>query len=111
SGTSTILNAGTGSLQLGLTDSVFADRGAVMVYNKLWNTGGGTIILPTTQDLNVYPASAGTPLADAYFLDNGSTFRFQGLPGPGIGGDTASLGASLIINSGRGFRLGVNGGT
>src|SRR5207253_1950926 len=80
-------------------------------YDKLWNTAGGTVILPTSQELNVYPASAGTILADAYQLDGGSTFRFPGIPGAGIGADTTSLGGSLVINTGRGFRLGSGAGT
>jgi autotransporter-associated beta strand protein len=108
-GTSTVWNAGPGVLTLGIPDALSSDRSATMSYDKLWVSNGGTIVLPIS-DFNVYPRSAGTPVADAFLLDNG-TLRFPSILGVGIGADTTSLGGNFILNTSRGIRINAGGGT
>jgi autotransporter-associated beta strand protein len=111
-GTSTLWNSGGGTLKLGVSDAVFSDRSSAMVYNKLWNTGGGTITLPTSSDMSVFPANPAGLTGNTYLLNNASTFRFQGIPGTGIGSSTSNAPPRLTINNGnRGFGVGAGGGT
>ena len=86
-----------------------ADRSATMTYNKLWVSNGGTVVLPVS-DFNAYPAAAGTPLVDAFLLDNG-TLSFPGILGTNIGADTTTVGQNFILNTSRGIRINAGGGT
>ncbi len=121
---STVWNAGSGTLKLGLggktTNTHFLET--LNNYNKLWITNGGTVVVAgvatlglTSSALPLQATSIPNVLPDAYMLDNG-TLRFEGIGGAVSGGgvigsSTAGSPITETINTNRGLTIGAGGGT